>query len=178
MRQSERSAAGPIENLQTMLRLISRIDKMVLPVIPNGAYNSNTYASVRSFQETNGLQANGITDQITWEAISDAYFNTMPLQTNPITRPAWNSDQSVAPGQFNYHLYIVQAMLRALSDFIPSIPPPAATGFLDAETEEGLHLIQTASHIDATGELNTATWNYLNALYRAIIADGTKKGTV
>ena len=167
----------PIESLQTMLRHISDIDASILPVIPNGAYNSNTYASVRSFQEVNGLQPSGITDQITWEAISEKYDSITPSRNAPITQPSWDTDQSVSSGQFNYHIYLVQAMLRALSDFFPSVPSPASTGILDMDTQQGLRLIQNAAGIEDNGELNTATWYYLNAFYRAMIADGRKQGT-
>jgi len=164
----------PVESLQTMLRFLWDNGPTVLPVIPNGSYNSNTYASVRSFQEANSLKPNGITDQLTWETIVDAYDNALPYQTTPITQPSWNSGQTVSFGQFNYHLYLVQAMLRALSDFIPALPSPTLTGILDDKTRQGLRVIQGAAAMDATGELNTATWNYLNALYRAIIGNGQK----
>lgn len=177
MYQQEYFIGRPIESLQTMLRHISDIDERILPVIPNGAYNSNTYASVRSFQEVSGLQPNGATDQITWEAIAKKYDRDTLSRNPPITQPSWDTDQSVTQGQFNYHVYLVQAMLRALSDFFPSIPAPTLTGIIDKDTQQGLRLIQNAAGIEDNGELDTATWHYLNAFYRTMIADGRKKGT-
>ena len=164
----------PIESLQTMLRFLSDIYPAVLPVIPNGSYNSNTYASVRSFQEANGLLPTGITDQPTWDAITTAYDSAQTSLVIPINQPSWSIGQTVRPGQFSYHLYLVQAMLHALSDFIPALPNTEGTGILDIKTQQGLRTIQHAADIEATGELNTATWNSLNALYRAMIGNGQK----
>lgn len=178
MKQPEYYIDRPIESLQAMLRLISDIDTSILPVIPNGTYDGNTYASVRSFQEANDLLPNGITDQSTWETIVKAYDNRSPHRTTPVTQPSWDIGQSVKSGQFNYHIYLVQAMLHALSDFFPTISSPLLSGILDSETQQGLKWIQDAAGIKSTGELDTATWTYLNALYRAMIADGTKQGTV
>ena len=171
MRKPDYFSGKPIESLQTMLRFISEEDPGVLPVIPNGIYDSSTYASVRSFQNTD---SRGSVDQTGWQTIVDRYDQILPHRTVPSTQPAWSVSQSVKPGMFNYHLYLVQAMLAALSDFFPDLSVPDLTGTLDPVTQEGLSRIQAASGIAATGELNTATWNYLNALYRAMIGDGNK----
>ena len=167
-----------IQNLQTMLRTISQTDPRVLPVIPDGIYGSNTFASVLSFQSSRGLAQTGEVDRNTWDAIVATYDEAAPLLTLPGTTPAWSIGQSVQPGQFNYHIYLVQAMLAALSDFFPEFPTPALSGVLDDATQNGLRFIQAASSLPQTGVLDSATWYYLNGLYRAMTKDGKKQGTV
>lgn len=166
----------PIKNLQTMLRYISEKDPRILPVIPDGHYGSNTYASVRSFQEAYGLAPTGLADTDTWSAIVSAYDLSVPHLTVPATIPGWSTGQSVLPGQFNYHLFLVQAMLAALAEFFPNLEPPQISGTLDPVTEGGLRFVQSASGLTENGILNTATWYYLNGLYRTITADGNRKG--
>lgn len=173
MRNEERYITRPILSLQTMLRSISQTDSRVLPVIPDGQYGSNTFASVRSFQEAYGLPPTGEADLTTWNTVVSVYESIIPSITNPSTTPAWNIGRSVQPGQFNYHLYLVQAMLAALSDFFPDLQKPGVNGTLDSTTQQGLKWLQAASGLQQTGALDTQTWNYLNALYRTTIADGT-----
>lgn len=165
----------PITSLQTMLRQISDVDARVSPVIPDGQYGGSTYASVRSFQHANSLPADGSTDLNTWNAVVDAFDRSIHSVQIPNLTPQWSSKQSVQPGAFNYHLYVVQAMLAALADFFPTLSPPPITGTLDATTQEGLKWVQTAGGIEATGALNTATWNDLNAIFRTVIGTGVRK---
>ena len=166
-----------IRNLQTMLRSIAQTDTAILPLIPDGRYGSNTYASVLSFQSSRGLPQTGETDRQTWDAVVAAYDEAVPMLTLPVTNPAWNTGHSVQSGQFNYHIYLVQAMLAALSDFFSALSPPAVSGILDETTQSGLRFIQAASSLPQTGAFDTATWYYLNGLYRIMTKDGSKQGT-
>ena len=162
----------PVRSLQTMLRHISDADSRVLPVIPDGYYGPNTFASVRSFQTAYGLPATGEADQQTWDVIAAVHSRLLPQLTTPITTPIWPTGQSVYPGQANYHIYLVQALLAALSHFFPQLEIPTLTGVLDAPTEAGLRWVQQASGIPETGILNTQTWHYLNGLYRTMTGEG------
>ena len=162
----------PVQSLQTMLRHISDLDPRVLPVIPDGHYGPNTYASVRSFQEAYGLPVTGQTDQQTWDAISAVHNQLLPQLTVPVIVPVCSTGQTIYPGQSNYHLYLVQAMLAALSHFFPQLERTQLTGILDPATETGLLWIQKASGIPETGALNTETWHYLNGLYRTMTGEG------
>ena len=172
MRDSAYYIGKPIESLQTMLRMISEIDPSVLPVIPSGQYGGSTYASVRSFQESNDLSSTGSTDLQTWNKVTEAYENALLYRSIPAVRPAWSSDQTVRPGESNRHLYLVQAMLAALSHSFPELVPPALTGTLDPLTRNGLRWVQKASNLPQSGTLDTATWNQLTALYRTVVGDG------
>lgn len=167
-------AGRPVSSLQTMLRLISETDTRILPIVPDGIYGANTYASVLSFQDAYGLPLTGETDLLTWDTIVRAYDRAVPQTTSPTLSPIWSTARTVEPGQSNYHIYLVQAMLAALSDLFQQLTPPELNGILDETTQQGLRWIQGASALSQTGALDTVTWNHLNALYRAVIKDGRK----
>ena len=162
-----------IFSIQVMLREISRIHPEVLPVIPDGIYGRHTYASVRSFQSYIGLPQTGIIDQNTWDEILKTYARDRPSRTSPQIGPIWNTQTVILPGQRNHHLYLVQAMLAALSNKFSELEAPNLTGILDDPTEHGLRWIQNAAGRTESGALDTETWYDLTGLYRIILGDGT-----
>ena len=172
MREPEFFLGNPVISLQTMLRQISDADPSVLPLIPDGYYGPNTYASVRSFQEAYGLPPTGSVDLPTWRAIVDVYNRILPESLPPVTQPVWFPGQSVQPGDFNIHLYLVQAMLAALSRYYPELEAPEVSGTLDPVTERDLKWVQRAAGLPETGVLNTLTWHALNGLYRTTTGTG------
>lgn len=174
MRSAIFYSGKPIRSLQTMLRHISDADPNVLPVVPDGQYGNSTYASVLSFQHAYQLPQTGSTDLFTWNKIITAFDKASPNLTVPAAIPRWSVGRSILPGDFNYHLFTVQAMLAALSDFFPAVAPPAITGTLDPVTQSGLEWVQTTAGLPQTGSLDTATWNYLIYIHRTVIGTGEK----
>ncbi len=162
-----------VTSLQTMLRLISAENSRVLPVIPDGYYGANTYGSVRSFQEAFGLPVTGEADQVTWDAIVLAFKNTMAMQEPPIIQPLWSSQRVLESGDQNLHLYLVQAMLTAISQKLPEVSSPSLSGYLDAKTRDGLLWVQSVSDLPQTGNLDNGTWQALSQLYRIVVGNGT-----
>ena len=172
MRELEAYLGRPVYSLQTMLRQIADSNSRVLPVVPDGRYGRNTYASVRSFQEAYGLPPTGTVDRVTWDAIVEAHNAVLPELVAPATRPLWISGRSIEPGQCSIHLYLVQGLLTALSVLFPEITSPQMSGCLDSVTEAGLRWVQKAAGLPQTGILNTATWHALNGLYRVAAGEG------
>lgn len=174
MRSPNLYANRPVYSLQTMLRHVSETDASILPLVPDGQYGSNTFASVLSFQRAYALPPTGIVDLSTWNSVTQAFERTKLQRKAPFIIPNHSTEDVISPGQFNYHIYLVQAMLVALSDYFPIYPPPDLTGTLDGLTLPWLHWIQTAAGKQKTSALNTETWNTLNALYRTVIGNGKK----
>ena len=172
MRAPEFYLGKPVRSLQTMLRHISEYDARILPLIPDGFFGGNTYASVRSFQQTYGLQDTGLVDSSTWEAIVSVHNRILPERFSPVILPVWPSGYRVSPGEASDHLFLVQAMLTVLSKYFPNQQPPALTGILDTPTESGLKWLQTAGNLPVTGALDNITWHYLNGLYRIVVGSG------
>jgi len=162
----------PVYSLQTMLRTISDSDSQILPVIPTGTYGTNTYASVKSFQKKFGLAETGSADYQTWQKIVSVYHALQPKRSVPVTELIWEPDTTLSFGEENTHIYLVQAMLTALSHIYSAFPRLALTGKLDSETSDGLQQLQRIAGMEITGTLDLETWYYLNHLYRIAITDG------
>ena len=169
-----RFLSRPVLSLQTMLREISGFDPRILPVIPSGIFGANTHASLRSFQQVYGLPVTGIADLSTWNAVIAAHNKITPYLLPPATLPIWQTGQAIEPNEFNDHVFLVQAMLAALSRFYPKVETPALNGRLDAPTQNGLRWLQKLSSLPETGMLDTPTWHALNGLYRVTVGDGTR----
>lgn len=172
MRQPEFYLGRPVISLQTMLRQLSDHDPRILPVIPDGFYGPSTYASVRSFQEAYGLPVTGQVDISTWDTIADAHRRILPERVQPSIQPFWFPGQSIQPGERNVHLYLVQAMLLALSEYYPELEPPTVDGVLGPVTQRDLQWIQEKAGLEQSGALNTLTWHALNSLYRVTTGTG------
>ena len=163
----------PIESLQTMLREISNFYPAVLPVIPDGTFGRSTFASVRSFQTMQGLSPTGEVTPETWVSIAELYGHLYPKSTIVTAIPVWETNQILGLGSTNYHLFLVQAMLAALSYIFKDVQKTESTGKLDDTTQAGLQWLQQASGLNPTGKLDTQTWFYLTNLYRTSTGDGT-----
>lgn len=59
--------------VQFMLRLLAHAYDDIAGDEPDGIYNENTAADVRSFQKRHGLPVTGEVDKATWNALADAY---------------------------------------------------------------------------------------------------------
>lgn len=140
----------PIYNLQTMLRMLSQSDSRILPVIPDGVYGANTYASVRSYQEIYGLPASGTVNLDTWSSIVNQY--------NAVLLSIYPSDG----------MHLAQAMLAAISEQYPEIEAPPVTGKNNTNTKAGLQFIQTAADLPPSGMLTAETQRALQALYLSV----------
>lgn len=172
MREPQDYLNRPVLSLQTMLRQLSDLDDAILPLIPNGQYGRNTFASVQSFQQAVGLPATGLADLATWTALRLAHDRALEHLRPPATEPQWEVGQAVTPGEENLHLYLVQAMLTALSRFFPQLSPPEPSSVLTEDTAAGLQFVQEAAGLPPTGNLDTLTWHALNDLYRVTVGTG------
>lgn len=172
MRQPEIYQGNPVYSLQTMLRQISDFDPRVLPIVPDGYFGRSTHASVRSFQQAYGLPVTGDVDEATWNAIANTHNRALRERAMPVIEPVWFPGQSIDPGEENIHLFLVQAMLTALSRFYPELQAPAVNGILDSVTERDLKWIQKAAGLPQTGSLNTLTFHALTTLYRTATGTG------
>jgi len=172
MRKPEFYLGKPVRSLQTMLRHISEEDTRILPLIPDGVFGGNTYASVRSFQQTYQLPDTGTVDSSTWDAIVSVHNQLLPTRFPPSILPVWPSDYRILPGESNDHIFLIQAMLAAISRYFPTQAAPALTGTLDEATENGLRWLQSAGGLTVTGTLDTTTWHYLTGLYRIMTGSG------
>lgn len=163
MRPAESFVGQSIRSLQTMLRVIAEADGTIPTVVPDGIYGQNTIRAVSAFQRQNGLPPTGITDQSTWEKIAAVYEPAIVRvgEAQPI-EIILEPDQVLRRGDRSPYLYLMQAMLLAMSDDMISIDPPEVSGTLDGTTAQALAAFQLLAGLPPTGELDRITWQYLS----------------
>lgn len=166
MRPPETFVGQPIRSLQTMLRVIAQEDAGQPSLIPDGIYGAQTMGAVAAFQRNHGLPATGITDQLTWEAVTAVYEPIMirigpaqPLEL--ILEPG----EVLAQGSQSPNLFIIQGMLTVLSRVYGSVTPPELSGTLDNATMLSISSFQELSGLPQTGELDKVTWKHLALQY-------------
>ena len=172
MRPPESFIGQPIRSLQTMLRVIAEDTPGMYALIPDGIYGPETVQTVATFQRSHGLPATGVADQQTWEQIVEVYEKALISQdqAQPL-EIILNPGQVIRKGERHPNLYIVQAILKVLSQSYGSIGEVLFTGILDDATEDALFAFQQLSGLPATGRLDKRTWKHL-ALQYPLAANG------
>lgn len=166
MRPPESFIGQPVRSLQTMLRVIAENTSGMESLIPDGIYGPETVRTVSVFQSNHGLPVTGVTDQQTWEAIVAVYEPALVEQDRAQNLEIiLNPGQIIRKGERHPNIYLVQAILKVLSDMYGSIGQVAVTGILDDATEDALFSFQLLSSLPATGQLDKHTWKHLALQY-------------
>ena len=146
-----------IFNLQKYLRAISFADKRVSRPPLDGIFDSATEDAVRSFQSSRGLNANGIVDRMTWDAIYDEYKALALAEELPFF-PSAPSDYAARLGEESSFISIIQILLQELSSVYDAFENVEITGIFDSATEQAIKELQRASGLEITGELDKNTY--------------------
>lgn len=149
-----------IFNLQKYLRAISFADKRVSRPPLDGIFDSATEDAVRSFQASRGLNANGIVDKMTWDAIYDEYKALALAEELPFF-PSAPSDYAARLGEESSFISIIQILLQELSSVYDAFENVEITGIFDSATEQAIKELQRASGLEITGELDKNTYRRL-----------------
>lgn len=166
MRPLSSFVGQPIRSLQTMLRVIAEDDPTHARIVPDGIYGPETTAAVSTFQRKHGLPVTGITDQTTWETIVAVYTPALVrIDSAQSVDIILNPGQVIRRGERSPHMYLVQAMLKVLSEVYKSVAEPTQSGILDEPTADSLSTFQLLSGLPMTGNLDKHTWKHLALQY-------------
>ena len=160
-----------------MLRVLSTIFPALLNVNPDGIYGESTKNAVSAFQRFAHLPATGIAETETWNALAGYYLRHAPsvLPPEPL-RIVLQPGQTIAPGERNLHVYLVQAMLQALGQCYANASPPAVTGVLARFTSAPCGACRRCSVTSRPASLITASGNPPR-LYTLSTGDGTQSAS-
>lgn len=162
MRPPESFVEQPVRSLQTMLRVIAEDDKSLPTVIPDGIYGPTTANAVTMFQRREGIPATGNVDQNTWDRIVSAYEPALiRVDKAESINISMDQGQVFRFGDSSPYIYLLQSMLKQLSNDHPSIAPPDHSGILDELTSESLAAFQLLADLPSTGNLDKITWKHL-----------------
>lgn len=164
----------PVRELQTMLREASGRCPGIPAVIPDGVYGEATMRAVTAAQRFVRLPATGVADSATWEALLALSREAREYFAPPAPLCiCMAAGAQIGEDEANRNLYLVQGMLRALSEVLSGVPPVELTGRNDCLCCDALRWLQARADLPQTGELDRKTWASLAGLYRLVIGDGT-----
>ena len=174
MIQSENYVGQPVRSLQTMLRVIGQGKTGFPTVVPDGIYGKNTESAVRQFQKDNRLPVTGVADNTTWDLLVIEYELALVDQhpAEPL-RIVLQPGQVIRAGDWNYHLFLIQAILASLSRIHTDFPGVPVSGVLDPATAKSISHFQSVSGLPVTGEVDKRTWQHLANHYAHMAGDGT-----
>ena len=149
-----------IFNLQKYLRAISFADTRVSRPPLDGIFDTATEDAVRSFQSSRGINANGLVDRATWDAIYEEYKALALAEELPFF-PTAPADYAARLGEESSFVSIIQILLQELSSVYDVFEAVEITGIFDTATEQAIKELQRASGLEITGELDRNTYRRL-----------------
>lgn len=161
---SEEQKKEHVRELQEYLYAISFYNDNVIRVIPDGIFGTETSLSVRSFQTEYGLLVTGEVNRDTWNKIVSVYRDYVALP--PCTIDAFPSTNFILGKERKGSLvYILQAMVKAISLTYGNVPNVNVTGIYDDDTALAVKTIQQVANLNPTGLTNRLTWNVIVMTY-------------
>lgn len=166
MRPTESFVQQPVRSLQTMLRVLAEDDPTYEKVIPDGFYGPQTRNAVYKFQRNTGLPATGVADLQTWDRIVAEYEQAL-IRISPATpvQILLEPGEVLRRGDQRVEIYLLQAVLIAVSEAYSSVSRPQMTGILDEATADSISTFQYLAGLRQTGELDKVTWKHLALHY-------------
>lgn len=161
---------NPIQSLQHMLNHLARTIPSLLRLAETGIFDEPTLEAVMIFQRDYGLPVTGIVDQKTWDTITAAYYlNLFQTGSPPPLHVLPTGTDLVQESEHNMVMFIVQAMMTALSTLISNFEKVEPNGVNSGSTTRNLKLLQALASLETTGTLDRSTWAILSHLYRAFV---------
>ncbi len=163
-----------VYEIQSYIRNISRLDKDIPSLVPDGIFGDETTESVLAFQRKNLLPQTGKVDFDTWNKILEENDRAIFVFSAPVqTAPARNSDFPLKKGKESHLNANVNLMLSRLSDFYDNFEDAVLSSDYTAETERLISIFQALTSTAVTGETDKNTWNLLSYLYLLLTDDET-----
>lgn len=150
-----------VYNLQKYLRAISYVDSSVERPPVDGIFDVATARSVASFQESRGLNANGVADRATWDAIYKEYKRIKQSPPSLTFNAFIDTGYSVGLGEKSVLVSHIQVILRELGSVYDGFDTLEITGVFDEATELLVKELQRASLLEATGRVDAETYRRL-----------------
>ncbi len=160
-----------VYELQSYIRNISRLDRDIPALVPDGIFGEETAESVTAFQRKHLLPLTGKVDFDTWNKLSEENDRAVFAFSEPVqTAPAKNRDFPLKKGKKSHLNGNVNLMLSRLGDFYENFAGALLSDEYTADTERLIGSFQSLTGTDITGETDKMTWNLLSYLY-LLLAD-------
>ena len=155
-----------IREIQEYLRTLALTDNLHNELAVDGIYGKETAEAVRNFQLANGLPVTGTVDFETWERLTEDYLDALTLLSEAQAAQHFPSPQYVIrPGDRGNLIYILQAILNALTETWEDVIDLTVNGEYDGATEQRVKDLQAISGYPETGEVDRSFWDHLITQY-------------
>ncbi|MBE9118492.1 peptidoglycan-binding protein [Lusitaniella coriacea LEGE 07157] len=151
------STGTDVANVQATLKLLGYYDGIV-----DGIYGESTVIGVFRFQQSANLNANGIMDKATWNALFPAIARSPqpatspPTPSNSTTRPPNPGRPTLRPGMNGAAVRELQQRLRSLGFAVGTID-----GVFGDQTLNAVIAAQEKFKLNPDGVVGPATWRAL-----------------
>lgn len=157
-----------IEDIQRSLRTLSREDTRIPSLNVDGLFGPETASSLSAFQRTSGLPATGKADNITWDALFEAYRQAVTRESAALPVPFFPSPDTVlVTGSIGDAVYAVQMMINRVGLEVQNLPAVKICGRYDEETAKAVEAFQQLFQLPVTGQTDKETWDALTISYAA-----------
>lgn len=158
---------GNVAEVQRYLRTIYLVDPQIPLVNVDGIYGSETEAAVAAFQRKNALPATGEVDFATWEALKTAADIAARLLEKPRSLNLFDAGElPLQIGSYSGEVYLLQALINALSLRYDNIHRIDVTGTYDPPTAAQIASLQQIFGLEETGILDVGLWEKIAALWK------------
>ena len=157
-----------VRQIQVYLYDISRVDRDIPRVNPDGIYGSTTAESVRAFQKKHGLHPDGRVDYITFRKLSSEHEKADVILSSPKKFSPFGEelkDGVIRIGDKSDLIMIVKIMLKALGVSYPYGEDRKTDDVFDYDTEHAVKEFQFIHGLPSNGIIDKETWNHLALAY-------------
>lgn len=153
-------SGSQVRLMQCCLSMLTYFDNNLPMPSDGGEFDGKMEASVRAFQEQQGLQVNGVVNRQTWNALLGTYDHTITSIHPRYLEPSEEiyPGKFLAPGQSGREVEILQLFLEEAAENTPAIPAISVTGIYDAQTEAAVRAVQELEGLPVNGVTGPSTW--------------------
>ena len=157
------STGSEVEQVQFWLSELAQFNSALPNLTVDGNFGAATERAVKIFQQEQGLTADGIVGQATWDALYAAWLD---MQSD-LGGTAWPG-VLLRRGDTGMEVRLVQFWLRLAAENYTSLAAVSVDGSFGASTEKAVTAFQSLFGLTADGIVGRATWNKLNEVALAV----------
>lgn len=152
-----------VELVQFWLSELAQFNSALPDLTVDGSFGAATQRAVTIFQQEQGLEADGVVGQATWEALYAAWLDVQ----SDLGGTAWPGT-ALRRGDKGMEVRLVQFWLRLAADQYTALAAVGVDGVFGAATEKAVTAFQSLFGLTADGIVGRATWNKLNEVALAV----------
>ena len=159
----EGSTGASVQQVQFWLNTLAQFDSSLPSLTVDGKYGPATTAAVKAFQSANGLLADGVVGEKTWNKLFAAYSQVEDDMN--AGGPGRYPGTPLRRGDRGSNVQLVQFYMRIAATNYSALTSPSVDGIFGAGTETAVKKFQSYFGLTADGVVGERTWNKLYEVY-------------